>query len=178
MSALAVRTFLTLFVVLNPVGLAPVFVGLAGSRTPRERERIARKAVMVAGGLLLFRIAVGMLFAKDERGTEEEEEEARLRSDIAVFPLGIPLIAGPGAVASVMILASEASAVRGGGAIVPLALAMVLALNYVSLRISAWVTALMGKTGVNVITRVLGLLLAALAVQYVADGARPLLHAG
>ncbi len=206
MSALAVRTFLTLFVVLNPVGLAPVFVGLTGSRTPRERERIARKAVMVAGvvlmsfwlggawllgqlgitleafrvagGLLLFRIAVGMLFAKDERGTEEEEEEARLRSDIAVFPLGIPLIAGPGAVASVMILASEASAVRGGGAIVPLALAMVLALNYVSLRISAWVTALMGKTGVNVITRVLGLLLAALAVQYVADGARPLLHAG
>ena len=62
--------------------------------------------------------------------------------------------------------------------IVPLSLAMVLALNYVSLRVSGWVTSLMGKTGVNVITRVLGLLLASLAVQYVADGARPLLHAG
>ena len=204
MSALAIRTILTLFVVLNPVGLAPVFVGLAGSRPAREQERIARKAVIVAGGvlisfwlggswllgklgitldafrcaggLLLFRIAVGMLFAKEERRTDEEEEEARLRSDIAVFPLGIPLIAGPGAVASVMILSGEASQFRWGTLIVPIAVALVLTLNYWSLRISGWVTELMGKTGVNVITRVLGLLLAALAVQYVADGARPLLH--
>ena len=99
-----------------------------------------------------------------------------MRSDIAVFPLGIPLIAGPGAVASVMILAGEASAYRWGSVIVPLSLALVLTLNYLSLRISGWVTRLMGKTGVNVITRVLGLLLAALAVQYVADGARPLLR--
>ncbi len=203
MTALAIRAVLTLFVVLNPVGLAPVFVGLAGTRSPREQERIARKAVFVAGsvlisfwiggswlldklgitlhafrcagGLLLFRIAVGMLFAKEERRTDEEEEEARLRSDIAVFPLGIPLIAGPGAVASVMILAGEAHQYRWGTLIVPLAVVLVLTLNYWSLRISGWVTELMGKTGVNVITRVLGLLLAALAVQYVADGARPLL---
>ncbi len=204
MSALAIRTFLTLFVVLNPIGLAPVFVGLAGTRTPAEQDHIARKAVLVAGGvllafwsggewlirnlgitlgafrvaggLLLFRIAVGMLFAKEERRTDEEEEEAKLRADIAVFPLAIPLIAGPGAVASVMILAGEAGLYRFGGVMVPLSLALVLGLNYLSLRMSGWLTRLMGKTGVNVITRVLGLLLAALAVQYVADGARPLLH--
>jgi multiple antibiotic resistance protein len=205
MTALAVRTLLTLFVVLNPIGLAPFFVALAGARPAAEQSHIARKAVLVAGGvlltfwtggewlirhlgitldafrvaggLLLFRIAVGMLFAKEERRTDEEEAEAKLRSDIAVFPLAIPMIAGPGAVASVMILAGEAHAYRWGAAIVPLALASVLWLNYVSLRISGWLTRLMGKTGVNVITRVLGLLLAALAVQYVADGARILLRA-
>ncbi len=205
MSGLALRTFLTMLVIIDPLGLAPVFLGLTGERGPAERRRMARRAVTVAGGillafalggawllghlgisldafrvaggLLLFRIAVDMVFAQHERETPEEEAEARARRDISVFPLAIPLIAGPGALASVMILAGEA---RGE----PLALGVVLgttgavlALAYVGLRLAEPVGRLLGQTGVNVVTRVLGVLLAALAVQYVADGVRGLLRA-
>lgn len=202
MDALAVRAFLTLLVVIDPVGTVPVFVALAGQRDAEERRRIAGRAVVVAGivlaaftvggawlldhigirmdsfriagGILLFRIAVGMVLAQREKETKEEEAEARVRADISVFPLAIPMIAGPGALASVMILAGEARGLPLG---VPLVLAMtavVLLLCYAALRLSGFIERLLGQTGVNVITRVLGVLLAALAVQYVADGVKGL----
>jgi multiple antibiotic resistance protein len=204
MTGFAVRSFLTLLVVLDPVGLAPVFLGLTPDRSPAERDRIARRAVLiaaglllvfglggswllarlgisldafrVAGGVLLFRIAVDMVFAHHERETAAEEKEARARDDISVFPLAIPLIAGPGALASVMILAGEA---RPLGLGVPLMLAVcmaVVALVYLGLRLATPLSRLLGKTGTNVVTRVLGVLLAALATQYVADGALGLLR--
>jgi multiple antibiotic resistance protein len=201
--ALAVRSFLTLLVVIDPVGVSPVFLGLAGSRPQAERTRIARKAILVAGGLLvafavggawllghlgismdafriaggilLFRIAVDMVLGQHERETEEEEAEAHVRPDISVFPLAIPLIAGPGSLASVMILAGEAHADRFGLGVVLLMAAVVLGLCYAALQLSSLLGRLLGQTGVNVITRVLGVLLAALAVQYVADGVRGLL---
>jgi multiple antibiotic resistance protein len=132
----------------------------------------------VAGGLLLFRIAVGMVFAHRERETEEEEAESRVRDDVSVFPLAIPLIAGPGALASVMILAGEARAHPLGLVVVLAATALVLLLSYVALRLAMPLGRVLGQTGVNVITRVLGVMLAALAVQYVADGARGLLASG
>ncbi len=205
MIELALRAFLTLFVVVDPVGIAPVFVGLAGSRPAQERGRLARRAVTVAGlvlfgfaafgswlferlgismdafriagGVLLFRIAVGMVLAAEhERETEEEEEEARQRQDVSVFPLAIPLIAGPGALASVMILVAQAGADRARLAVVVAMAAAVLALTWVALRLSSALGRLLHQTGINVVTRVLGVLLAALAVQYVADGVRGLLR--
>ena len=203
MSALAIQSFLTLFVIMDPVGLAPVFVALAGGRPEAERRHIARTAVLVAGGILgafalggawllghlgislgafrvaggvlLFKLAVDMVLAQHERETEEEEAEARARTDISVFPLAIPLIAGPGALASVMILAGEAGRVPNGLSIVLGTTAAVLAMCYAALRLAAALARLLGQTGVNVVTRVLGVLLAALAVQYVADGVRALL---
>jgi len=202
MVGFALQMFFTLFVIVDPVGTVPVFLALAGSRTPEEQRRIARKAVLVAGmlmalfalagawllhhlgislgafrvagGLLLFRIAVDMVFAQHERETEEEEQEARTRADISVFPLAIPLIAGPGTLASVMILAGEAQSRPFGLALLLATGVVVLALCYVALRLSRPVGRALGQTGVNVITRVLGILLAALAVQYVADGVRGL----
>ena len=204
MSAFAFRTFLTLFVVMDPVGLGPLFLGLAGDRTGAQRLEVARKAVLVAsgimlvftvggsallrylnisldafriaGGVLLFRIAVDMVFAQHERETEEEEREARTRRDISVFPLAIPLIAGPGALASVMILAGEARAYTGGLALILGICGVVLILVYLGLALSAQTARLLGQTGVNVVTRVFGVLLSALAVQYVADGIRGLLR--
>ena len=204
MVELAVRAFLTLFVLVDPVGLAPVFLGLTSSRSPTERERIARRAVLIAaallilfalggawlldnlhisldafrtaGGVLLFRIAVDMVFAHFERETKAEENEARARNDISVFPLAIPLIAGPGALASLMILAGES---RGHAFGLPVLLAVcmvVVALAYVALRLASRVATLLGPTGINVVTRVLGVLLAALATQYVADGVLGLLR--
>jgi multiple antibiotic resistance protein len=201
---LASQAFLTLFVVMDPIGLAPVFVGLAGNRPVFERRQIAGKATFVAGavilafalfgtvllerlgislpafraagGVLLFLIALDMVFARPSgsRETPEEEAEAREREDISVFPIAIPLIAGPGTLASVMILVSNAASMERRALVVMVAF-VVLLLCYVALRISSRLISVVGLTGVNVVSRVLGVLLAALAVQYVADGARELL---
>lgn len=193
-----VRALLTLFVVIDPAGLVPVFVSLAGARSPQAQASIARRAVLiagavllsfsvvggpllaylgisvsalrVAGGILLFRIAIDMVFAQFRRETAEEEAEARAKQDISVFPLAIPLIAGPGALASVLILASEAGSAPAAFAVVLVAAAAVLLVAYLFLRGSTRLARLLGQTGINVVTRVLGLILAALAVQYVADG--------
>jgi multiple antibiotic resistance protein len=184
--------------------LSPLFLGLTPTATPAVRRAIARRAVgaaalvllafalggawflrqigislsafRVAGGILLFRIAVEMVFAQHERETEEEAAEARGRRDIAIFPLSIPLIAGPGALASVMILAGEAEGMPGLGMVIAMG-AAVLAMTFAALLAADRVARALGRTGVNVITRVLGILLSALAVQYVADGARHLLSA-
>lgn len=198
MVAFLLRAFLTLFVVIDPVGLAPVFVSLAGLRPDQERRRIATQAILtaggillgfalggnalleylgisiaafqVAGGILLFKIAIDMVFAQRERETPAEEAESRNRQDISVFPLAIPLIAGPGTLVSTLILTSEARAYPLGIEIVLGNIVVVLLLAYIFLRFAASLAEILGQTGINVITRVLGILLAALAVQYIADG--------
>jgi multiple antibiotic resistance protein len=140
---------------------------------------ISMDAFQVAGGILLFRIAVGMvLAAPHERETQEEEEESRSRADVSVFPLAIPLIAGPGALASTMILVGEAGTDARLLTIVFAMAAVVLALTWLALRLAAPLGRVLRRTGVNVVTRVLGVLLAALAVQYVADGVRGLVGSG
>lgn len=198
MISFLVKAFLTLFVVIDPIGLAPIFITLVGNRSSTEQARIARQAVLVAGvivlgftlggtfllgylgisieafqvaaGVLLLKIAVDMVFAQRERETEEEEKEAQLREDISVFPLAIPLIAGPGTLASVMILASEANAYPFGLVIILAITATVLLIAYALLCLSRHLSRFLGQTGINVVTRVLGVLLSALAVQYIANG--------
>ena len=192
----ALRALVTLFVVVDPAGLVPAYVALVGGRG--VRTDVAGRAVViaglvllafaviggpllsylgvtlgalqVAGGVLLFRIAVDMVFAQLQRETPAEAAEARAREDVSVFPLAIPLIAGPGALASVLILTSEAVETAGGYVVLLVAGVAVLATAYLVLRGSNRVATLLGQTGINVVTRVLGLVLAALAVQYVADG--------
>jgi multiple antibiotic resistance protein len=192
----AIRSFITLLVVVDPAGLVPAYVALVGTRSGRSDVAgravviaglvllafavvggpllaylgITLGALQVAGGVLLFRIAVDMVFAQLRRETAEEAAEARSRDDISVFPLAIPLIAGPGALASVLILTSEAAGIPGRYVVLLVAAAVVLGLAYLVLRGSRRVAGLLGQTGINVVTRVLGLVLAALAVQYAADG--------
>ena len=205
MIELTLRAFLTLFVVVDPVGIAPVFLAVTSGRSKPERARIARRAVLVggavllffalggpwlldrlgismdafriAGGILLFRIAVGMVLAAREKETREEEEESLSRPDVSVFPLAIPLIAGPGAMASTMILVGQAGLDPRRLAIVSAMAGAVLLLTWLALRLASPLGRVLRRTGVNVVTRVLGVLLAALAVQYVADGVRGLLGA-
>lgn len=193
-----IRALLTFFVVIDPAGLVPVFVSLAGGRSSEAQAVIARRSVLIAGaallsfslvggpllaylgisvsalqiagGILLFRIAIDMVFGQFRRETAEEEAEARAKDDISVFPLAIPLIAGPGALASTLILTSEARNQPAPFAVVLVAAAIVLLVAYLFLRASTWLARILGQTGINVVTRVLGLILAALAVQYVADG--------
>ena len=189
---------MTFLVVMDPIGLAPVFLGLVAGRPLSEQREIARRAVFIAavllvlfalfgepllrylgirleafriaGGLLLLKIAVDMVFAHRERETPEEEAEARLRGDISVFPLAIPLLVGPGAMASVLVLTGEARVLPWGTWIVVGAGLLVLLIAYVALLLSRWIARALGRTGVNVVTRVLGILLAALAVEFMVDG--------
>ncbi len=202
----AIKAFLTLFVLIDPIGLIPLFLGLVGVRSYQEQKKIALRSTLVAGllilgfailggmilrhlgisleafkvagGLLLFKIALDMINAQLERETDEEHAESQARTDISVFPLAIPLIAGPGTLAGVLILTGSAPAGIWGFVVVLAMAALVLFLTYWSLRAALKFSSSLGRTGINVITRVLGILLAALAVQYVADGMRVLLKLG
>ena len=138
-------------------------------------------AFKIAGGLLLFMLAVDMVFARQSglrSTTVREQDEARYREDISVFPMAFPLIAGPGALATLLLFVVDT---RGQ----PLALlallgiiAAVLALTLILLLATNQVMRVMGVTGANVISRLLGVVLAALAVQYVLDGMQHAFAAG
>lgn len=198
--ALGAQTFLTMLVVMDPIGLAPIFMGLAGNRPRFERRAIALKATVVAGviilvftlfgqtllervgisldafriagGVLLFLIALDMVFARQSgsKESEAEEQEAREREDISVFPIAIPLIAGPGTLASAMILAGDQGGNPLGVVTVVGVTGVVLLMCYLALLLAGRIGRVIGVSGVNVISRVLGVLLGALSVQYVADG--------
>ncbi|MEM6619692.1 MAG: MarC family protein [Pseudomonadota bacterium] len=191
-----VTATVTLFLVIDPVGLLPFFIALTADNTAVERRAIALRATLIAalilciftlagdvilrgigismpafrisGGLLLFLTAVEMLFAK--RAQRREEQSAEDRPDPSVFPLAIPLIAGPGAIAAVILVAGAGDD-RVAATIVALgATGLVLALCLCLFLLATPVKRLLGRIGVTVVTRVLGLLLAALAVQFVVDG--------
>ena len=201
MIELALSAFVTLFVVLDPPGMGPIFAALTERETDATRRRLALRGTVtagiilvafafvgewllrmlgvtiesfrIAGGLLLFLVAVDMLFAHEtafRRTTPVETEEAMARSDISVFPLAIPLIAGPGAMTTVVLLMQQASGSLLEQGMVLAILALVLALVLAALLLAGRLVRLIGVTGTNVITRVLGLILGALAVQYVLDG--------
>jgi multiple antibiotic resistance protein len=199
-----IRSFLTLFVVIDPIGLIPIFITIAGSHSGDEQTQIARRAIFVAGGILLifnltgdlllrylgisleafqiaggfllFKIAFDMVFAHRERETPEEEQEAELREDISIFPLAIPLIAGPGTLASIIILTSEAVSYDFSFLTVLAIASVVLLITYILLCLSRYLSQVLGKTGINVVTRIFGILLSALAVQYVADGTQQIIR--
>ena len=194
----AVGSFLSFLVIVDPVGLAPLFLGITADRSDAERHRIARNAVLlagvvivlfgmggrplldylgvsidalrIAGGVLLFKLAFDMILAHRERTTEAERDEAEESDDVTVFPLAIPLLAGPGAFATVLVFVARADGRAEYLGLLLASVVLVLIVSWLSLRLASGVTNLLGFTGVNVITRVFGIILAALAVQLVADG--------
>lgn len=187
--------FATLFVVLDPLALTPVFVTLTHGMTQRERVSVAVRccltavaillifalfgeavlgfigismaAFRVAGGALLFLTALDMLF---ERRTKRREDRAEEREDPAIFPLAVPLVAGPGSIASVILLTGEAGDTWLGFAAVSAMMVTVMTLTFMAFLGAGLLERALGKTGLSIITRVLGMLLAALAVQFVLDG--------
>ena len=197
----AVAAFVTLFVVVDPIGVAPIFAALTARDAPAERRRQAHHGVLlaaavllvfalggefvlarlgislpafrIAGGLLLLLLAIDMVMARQSglrATTPDEEAEGARKSDIAVFPLAIPLIAGPGALTSVMLLMGSASGDLIAQMTVIAVLLVVLAISWVCLLLALKLVRHLGVTGINVITRVLGLVVAALAVQFMIDG--------
>ena len=196
-----IYNFITLMVVLDPVGTSAVFAALTPDMEPKQRRYTAEKATLlstlilvafafvgaklltalgvslpafrIAGGLMLFFLAIDMVFARPSgfrSSTAAENREAEERHDITVFPLAFPLIAGPGAMTTVVLLMGRANGnflqISGVLTVMFVVLFIVLILLYTA----SWIRKAMGVTGSNVITRVLGIILAALAVQFVLDG--------
>jgi multiple antibiotic resistance protein len=151
-----------------------VFFALFGSRM-LSLFGITLPALRMAGGILLLLISIDMVFARHSGGTgttPEEEHEARARNDIAIFPLATPLIAGPGAISAVVLLFSETGGFNATWFVTLLGLLAVLALCYLAMLASTPIQKLLGLTGLAVVSRVVGVLLAALSVQFILDGLR------
>ena len=134
---------------------------------------ISLAALRIAGGILLLLIGIEMVFARTSGGTSttgEEEQEALAKPDISVFPLATPLIAGPGAMGAAILLMANQEGNITGQAIIVASLLVILLLTFFSLLLAGKIQHLLGVTGMHVITRVMGVLLSALAVQFMIDG--------
>ena len=134
---------------------------------------ITLAALRTAGGILLLLIAIDLVFARSSGGTtttEEENQEAADKADISVFPLATPLIAGPGAIGAAILLVAEAQGDPALVATVVAALLGILLLTFVLMLAASQVQRLLGVTGLHVVSRVIGVILAALAVQFIFDG--------
>ena len=200
MIELFVSAFVTLLVIVDPPGCAPIFASLTSGTDAGHRRRMAVRSVGVAGailfffallgepllrtlgislsafrlagGIMLFMIALDMVF---ERRTERREERARdiegtpEADDISVFPMAIPMIAGPGSIATVMLLSARANGTLEG-LVLFAAVAAVLLLTLLALLAAGPLMKLIGAKLEAMITRILGVILAALAVQFVLDG--------
>ena len=196
-----IAAFTTLFIIMDPPGLAPVFIALTQGMTPSQRRAIAIRACIVAasllmlflfvgeallgfigismdafriaGGVLLFLTALDMLFQRRQARREDNaaEGQAEHQDDPSVFPLALPLIVGPGAITTVILLAGNSPSAADYGAIAGVVFA-VLIITFLSFLAAPAIERVLGKTGLNILTRVLGMLLAALAVQFVMDGLR------
>jgi multiple antibiotic resistance protein len=200
--------FATAFTIIDPIGMIPLTLGATATDTPERRNRIIDQAVivaagislfmgavgraflnylgitlpafMIAGGVFLFLIAIDMLFARPTgaKRTDAEEREAAEVDNPAVFPLAVPMIAGPGTIATVLLLVNLAHGDRLELSIVALAYATALLVTWLCMRASALLLRVISKTGIHVITRLLGIILGALAVQFVLNGLgqTPLIH--
>lgn len=192
--------FTTAFTIIDPLGMIPLSLAVTAHNTNAERRTIVTQATIVAavvilvmalvgraifdylgitlpaftiaGGILLFLIAVDMLFARrtGAKQSEEEEREAAAGGSGAVFPLAVPMIAGPGTIATVLVLSNLAHGDQLRMLVILAAYAAALTATWVSMLAGNLILRAVGATGIHVATRLLGILLAALAVQFVVNG--------
>ena len=191
-----ITSFVALFIIIDPIGITPVFITLTQGMSRKVRRRIALRSIAVsafvislfiifgetvlgfigismpafriAGGILLFLTALDMLFQRRSKRRENQTEN-ELIDDPSVFPLAIPLITGPGAIATVILITGSKPGLIG---IISTGIISTLVLFTVFVFFSAAgrIERLLGKTGIDVLTRLLGMLLAALSVQFVIEG--------
>lgn len=197
---LFMSAFVTLFVVIDPPGCAPIYASLTGGASASQRKAMAYRAVLIAGailiffamfgeallsflhidldsfriagGLMLFMIALDMVFEKRTERREQRAEklmEAQEVDDVSVFPMAMPMLAGPGSIASVMLLVSQNNGMDRALVIFG-ALLLVLLLTLAALLTAGPLMRVIGHKGEAIITRLLGVLLAALAAQFIIDG--------
>jgi multiple antibiotic resistance protein len=195
------EVFVTLFVIIDPAGTVPVFLGLTRGRSARDRNRAAWQATIVAfgvivvfalfgrtildylgiglsalegaGGLLMLLVALELLTGKAAEPTDAE----LMRANVAFVPLGTPLLAGPGAIVATMLFAQRVHGVGDGFALAGALIAVALA-TWLAMRFAPAVHRVLTDNGVELLTRIAGLLLAAIAVQLVANSAIAFVHSG
>jgi len=197
-----IKFFVVFFVVVDPISLIPLFAGLTEGASDPYQKKMAGKAALIAlsicalfalvganfldimgislnsfriaGGTLLFLIALDMVFARTSgtKSTTPEKEEAKTREDISVFPLAFPFIAGPGALATILLTAGElwGKPLLFAGFLAVVALVMIVC--WILLLATPRLMTVLGVTGANVMSRLSGVILAALAVQFIIDGIR------
>jgi len=200
----ALVAFPSLVVIINPLMVTSVFITLTANATPEAKRSIIRRtsltafmvllvfaisgtlifkffsitigAFQIAGGIILFSVAMGMLHARTSRTkqTPEEMDEAMSRDDVAVVPLAIPIVSGPGAITTVIVLSGETRAIPSM-AVLFLAIVVAMVIVFVMLRNAARIQRFMGPSGLNITTRLMGLVLAAIAVQFVIHGVESVL---
>ncbi|SHG31364.1 MarC family protein [Cognatishimia maritima] len=199
-TAFLITSFATLFVIIDPIGLLPIFIALTPGMTAGQRRAIAIRACFIAfgilslfaffgeavlgfigismpafriaGGALLFLTALDMLFERRSKRREDQAHEGEdydSSSDPSVFPIAIPLIAGPGSIATVILLSGQADGLQGTFLVLGVALAVIISAVLLFMAGSLLERAL-GKVGITVVTRLLGMLLAALSIQFILDG--------
>ncbi len=194
-----VKLFAALFAILNPIGAVPIFVSLTQGREDAEVRRIPRRtatavcvilivaaffgqhilgffgvgmpAFRIAGGILILLIAIAMVRARQPRAkyTPHEATESAEREDIAVVPLAVPLMAGPGAISTVILHAQQSS----GFVHIPVMIGAILLLGgtiYILFKVGGPIATRLGRTGINIFTRIMGLMLAAVAVEFITEG--------
>ena len=199
-----IKFFVVFFVVVEPLSLAPIFAGLTEGASDAYKHKMSLKAALVAagilllfaltgaaflrimgisidafrifGGLLLFLMALEMVFARESgtRTSSDEQAESKRRADISVFPLAFPLLAGPGALTTILlwfgpVLVTGQPLLFSGLFAAAIA---VIVFSLLMMRLSGPIMRVMGVTGANVTNRLLGVVLGALAVQFVLDGVR------
>ena len=194
------KFFVVFFLVVEPISLVPVFASLTEGASAQYRRRMAIKSVIVAGmiilgfalsgaaflgamgisidsfrifgGLLLFLVALEMVFARESgtRTSTDEQAESRRRADISVFPLAFPFMSGPGALTTILLWFGPVSVIDQP--VLSAAALLVLAISLGMMLAAGPLMRLLGATGTNVVNRLLGVILGALAVQFIVDGIR------
>ncbi|MEM7214193.1 MAG: MarC family protein [Pseudomonadota bacterium] len=203
---LLLNAFITLFVTIDPIGLAPLFLGLTEGMTRKQRYSVGLRACTiafcllivflfagnaildkmgitihafrVAGGLLLFYIAFEMVFGSRQDRKEKSSREAITKdhiANLAVFPLALPLIAGPGAISAAILLSGQAGGSLEWRGMLAAIIFAIVTLTLISFIAAEAIDRYLGHTGRMILTRLLGVLLAALSVQFVVDGLKALL---
>ncbi len=198
------KIFISLFAIIDPVGIIPIIIALTAGMTAQKRERVGRLASLTvfgillaallsgeaileffgisihsfrtAGGILLLLMSINMLIGDKPKLSPDNNTDGDTTSSIAIVPLSTPLLAGPGAISTVILDAHKGSGTGHYGvmALVLVALSLTVWLTFL---IAPWVSRRLGKIGSNIVTRLMGLLLAAIAVEFMAGGLRGLFPA-
>ena len=195
----------SLLALINPIGIIPTYIGIISSYSPEDQKEITYKAILCAfivlmtfsimgtlifsffnitidafkivGGILFLRIGLDMVESKVSRtkSTPQEEKEASTKEEVAYSPLGVPLIAGPGAITSVMILSNQVSNSMEKTLFI-LSIIICMILTYIALIMGSRLSKKIGTTGIRIIQRLMGIILMVIAVQFIIDGLTPIIY--
>jgi len=201
-----VKIFIGLLAILNPLGVIPIFISMTADQNPVQRRRTTNMVALgvtiillttlffgelllaffgitvasfrVGGGILILLMAISMLHAKTShiRQTDEEASESIDKQSVAIVPLAMPLLAGPGAISTVILAAHKSSGISHH-MIIALGIILLGLLAWGILRLSPWIADRISATGINIFTRIMGLILAAIAVEFIANGLKGLFPA-